>query len=141
MKKFILLLLIPFMMVVSSFAYELVGLESDYEDEDVTIEFIEQEDGTFRFVISNYTDETIFVNYEDSYYCALDEEFEEIKGTETPIFSEEEIMDDVDFIDAGNYLASEPYWFTGDVNLAGFYIAIEIDDEEYEWIAIVADFE
>ena len=141
MKKFILLLLIPFMMVVSSFAYELVGLESDYEDENVTVEFLELEDGTFRFVISNYTDETIFVNYEDSYYCALDEEFNEIEGTETPIFSEEEVMDDVDFIDAGNYLASEPYWFTGDVNLAGFYIAIEIDDEEYEWIAIVADFE
>lgn len=141
MKKFILLLLVPFLMVMSTFAYELVGLETDYEGDDVTIDFVENDDGTFNFVISNYLDETIFVDYEDSYFCALDEEFEEIDGTQQPIFNEEEIMDDVDFIDAGMYLKSEPYYFADDILLAGYYIAIEIEDEDYEWIAVISNFE
>ena len=140
MKKFILFLLVPLMMVTSVFAFELEAMETDYDGEDVKVEFVDCEDGTFRFVISNYRDETIFVNYEDSFFCALDDDWEEIDGTQTLIFSEDEVDEDADFIDGGMFLASEPYYMAEDIELAGYYIAIEIDDEEYTWTTVISDY-
>ena len=140
MKKLMLFLLLPLMMVTGAFCFELEGMETDYDGEDVKVEFVDCEDGTFRFVISNYSDDTIFVNYEDSFFCALDENWEEIDGTQTLIFSEDEVDEDVDFIDGGNFLASEPYYMADDIELAGYYIAIEIDGEEYTWITVISDY-
>lgn len=140
MKKFGLLFLVPLLIVMGAYSFELEGYETDYPGEDVAVDFVDNEDGTFRFVISNYTDDTIYVNYDDSFFCALDYDFNVIEDTAQPIFSDDEIDNYMDFIESGMYLGSEPYYFADDIELAGYYILIEVDGEEYTWISIISDY-
>ena len=139
MKKFLLALLVPFLMVSGMFAVTLENVSTDYDGDDVTIKFYEYGDGGFNFEIVNESDDTIYVDYEESATYGLNDDWE-VETEPLPIFTEDEIDDDLDFIDGGHTLESERYYFdSDDYDIWGYYIVIEIDDVDYTWKFILAD--
>ena len=139
MKKFLLALLVPFLMVSGMFAVTLEDVSTDYDGDEVAIKFYEYSDDGFNFEIINDSDDTIYVDYEKSATYGLNDGWE-IETEPLPIFSEDEIDDDLDFIDGGHSLESERYYFSDDdYDVWGYYIVIEIDDVDYTWKFILSD--
>lgn len=135
MKKFLLALLIPFLMVSGMFAYDF-DTSSDYDGDDVTVEFDNRDDGDFQFTITNNSGDTIYCDFDKSLYFVLNDFFIPT-GDGDMIFSDQDIMDDFDVIKDGHSMTSEAFYLKDDDGYIGYYIVLEINGTDYTWFTIV----
>ena len=134
MKKFLLALLVPFLMVSGIFAYEF-DTSTDYDGDDVTVEFEDLGDGDFNFSITNHSGDTIYCDFDKSLFFVLDDLLLPT-GEGDMIFTDDDIMDDFDVIEDGYKMTSEPFYVDDDYYM-GYYIVLTIDGDDYTWFTVV----
>ena len=160
MRKFILFLMLPLLMVMSGFAaeYELEGdnddyyfhVVTDYEKDDISIEVQDlgiDDDGDFIFNlwIVNESKNKLIIDYSESGLVIIDEDAEPIEGTEV-LFDEDGLSDIIPAKDE-YVIPSELVMFNYDTLseyggvATSYLIELEIKGKTYDWIltGIIAD--